>query len=146
MTAGMAWRPVSNIVIIKNKVTNGVTWLPVSQGGSPKGVFHCSKSAKITKKFFFFWGGGGGGKKNSFDLVVWVNEVIKTISNLFILFFTKRFHRHKNRKRGQKAQKAPNTSKRFSFPKSCCLCCFLFASFCFVSLFFVSVLLACFCL
>ena len=79
MTAGMAWRPVSNIVIIKNKVTNGVTWLPVSQGGSPKGVFHCSKSAKITNKFFFFFWGGGGGIKNSFDLLVWVNEVIKTI-------------------------------------------------------------------
>ena len=39
MTAGMAWRPVRNIVIIKTKVTNGVAWLPVSRGGSSKGVF-----------------------------------------------------------------------------------------------------------
>ena len=61
----MAWRPVSNMVIKKNKVTNGVAWHPVSHGVSPKGVFDCSKSSKIAKKFF-----GGG------NLVVWVNEVI----------------------------------------------------------------------
>ena len=74
----MAWRPVSNMVIIKNKVTNGVAWRPVSYWVSPKGVFDCSKSSKIAKKFF-----GGG------NLVVWVNQVIKTILDLLIFFLQK---------------------------------------------------------
>ena len=40
MTTGMAWCPVSNIVIIKKqKVTNGAAWCPVSHGVSPKAVF-----------------------------------------------------------------------------------------------------------
>ena len=84
MTTGMAWGPVSNMVIPKNKVTSGRAWHPVSHRVSPKGVFDCSKSAKIAKKFF------GGGK-----LVVRVNEVIKTILGLFI-FFTRKFQMHKN--------------------------------------------------
>ena len=40
------------MVIIKNKVTNGVAWRPVSHGVSPKGVFYCSRLAKIAKTFF----------------------------------------------------------------------------------------------
>ena len=43
MTTGMAWRPVSNMVIPKKKVTNGVAWHPVSHGVSPKGVFDLFK-------------------------------------------------------------------------------------------------------
>ena len=75
MTTGMAWCPVSNMVIIKNKVTDGVTWRPVSHGVSLKGVFDSLVSAKIAKKFF--WG------SNS---VAWVNETIKTILSPFNLF------------------------------------------------------------
>ena len=66
---------------------------PVSRSFS-KGVFDCSGSAKICKKIF-----GGG------NLVVWVNEVIKTILDLFI-FFTRKFHTHKN------SQKQKQTNKR----------------------------------
>ena len=43
----MTWRPVSDMVIIKNKVTKGVAWRPVSHG-----VFDCLESAKIAGKFF----------------------------------------------------------------------------------------------
>ena len=52
MTTGMAWRPVSNMMIPKNKVTNGVAWHPASHGVSPKGILTCLKSVKITGKFF----------------------------------------------------------------------------------------------
>ena len=52
MTTGMAWCPVSNMVIIKNKVTNGVAWCPMSHAVSPKGGFDCLESAKIADKFF----------------------------------------------------------------------------------------------
>ena len=61
------------MVIIKNKVTNGVEWRPVSHEVSLKGVFDCSGLAKKAKKVF--WG------SNS---VVLVMESIKTIWNLFI--------------------------------------------------------------
>ena len=58
MTTGMASRSVSNMVIPKNKVTNGVAWCPVSYGVSPKGDFKLLKArqnnqlkpAKITNK------------------------------------------------------------------------------------------------
>ena len=47
MTTGMAWRPVSNMVMMKNKVTNGVAWCPVSDRVSLKGIFLiCPKSSK----------------------------------------------------------------------------------------------------
>ena len=47
MTTGMAWRHVSNMVIIKNKVTSGVAWRPISQTVLSKGVFDCLESARI---------------------------------------------------------------------------------------------------
>ena len=74
------------MVIVKNKVTNGVTWCPVSHGVSPKGGFDCSKSAKIALKM-------------AFSSVLLRNEAIKIISNLFynfFLFFTKIFRTLKN--------------------------------------------------
>ena len=40
MTTGMASRPVSDMVILKSKLTNGVAWRPVSHGVPPKGVFN----------------------------------------------------------------------------------------------------------
>ena len=52
MTTGMAWCPVSNMVIIKNKVTNDAAWRPVSHKVSPTGVFDCLELAKIVGKFF----------------------------------------------------------------------------------------------
>ena len=52
MTTVIALRPISNMVIIKNKVANGVAWCPVSHGVSPKGVFDCLESAKIVNTFF----------------------------------------------------------------------------------------------
>ena len=39
MTTGMGWHSVSNMVIIKNKETNGVASHPVSHEVSQKGVF-----------------------------------------------------------------------------------------------------------
>ena len=35
------------MVIIKNKVTNGMAWCPVSHGVSPKGVFQFAQISKI---------------------------------------------------------------------------------------------------
>ena len=52
MTTDMAWCPVSNIVIIKNKVTNDAAWRPVSHKVSPTGVFDYLELAKIVGKFF----------------------------------------------------------------------------------------------
>ena len=52
MTTDMAWCPVSNMVIIKNKVTNDAAWRPVSHKVSPTGVFDCLELAKIVGKFF----------------------------------------------------------------------------------------------
>ena len=94
----------------------------------PKGVFGCSKLAKIAKNFC---------GNNS---VVWVNEAIKINFKPVYYFFTKKFYTYKKRKRVQKAQKAQSTksTKRkqtiFVPLKDCCLCCLLFAYFCFVSL------------
>ena len=51
MTTGMAWCPVSDMVIIKNKVTNDMAWHPVSHAVSPKGFFDCLESAKTAGKF-----------------------------------------------------------------------------------------------
>ena len=39
MTTGMAWCPVSNMVITKNKVISGAAQCPVSHGVSPKRAF-----------------------------------------------------------------------------------------------------------
>ena len=55
----MAWRPVSNMVIPKDKVTNGVAWRPVSHGVSPKGVFNkwfvqSQQNDYIFNYYFFF--------------------------------------------------------------------------------------------
>ena len=50
MISGMAWRSVSDMLIIKNKVANGVGWRLASPGVSPKGIFNCSKL--VGKKFF----------------------------------------------------------------------------------------------
>ena len=52
MITGMAWRPVSNMVIIKNKVTNDVAWCPVSHGVSPKGVFNLFEATEFFKRSF----------------------------------------------------------------------------------------------
>ena len=46
MTTGMESHPVSNMVAIKNKVTNRVTWCPVSHGVSLKAVFGLLKVSK----------------------------------------------------------------------------------------------------
>ena len=146
MTTGMAWRPVINMVIIKSKVTDGVAWRPVSHGVSLKGVFDCLVSAKIAKKFF--WGS---------NLVVWVNETIKTILSPFI-FFTKKFHAHKRHKKLKKHKKHQTQTSAFFPQKNAAFvfCLFIFVllvCFCFVSLFLlvvfcllIFVLLACFCL
>ena len=87
MTTGMAWCPVSNMVIIKSKVTNDVAWRPVSHGISPKEVFNCLESAKIAGKFFL------RGNKNSFLVSSNVNEVIRAILN-----FLKNLKEIKNKK------------------------------------------------
>ena len=65
----------------------------------PKGVFGCSKLAKIAKSFC---------GNNS---VVWVNEAIKTNFKPVYHFFQKKFCTHKKRKRVQKAQKAQKHKK-----------------------------------
>ena len=91
MTTGMAWCPVSNMVIITIKVTNGVAWCPVSHRVSPKGFFDCLEAAKITAKFFL------RNSKNGFLLSGNVNEVIRAILNFFF-FFTKIFYTHKKHK------------------------------------------------
>ena len=52
MTTNIEWRPVSNMVIPKNKVTNGVAWSPVSHGVSLKGVFNLFKASTISDKIF----------------------------------------------------------------------------------------------
>ena len=62
----MAYCPVSNMVIPKNKVTSGVAWHPVSHGVSPKGVT-CSKFGSSVN-----WG-------------------IRVISSLFYFIFSKNF-------------------------------------------------------
>ena len=87
MTTGMAWCPVSNMVIIKSKVTNDVARCPVSHGISRKEVFNCLESAKIAGKFFL------RGNKNSFLVSSNVNEVIRAILN-----FLKNLKEIKNKK------------------------------------------------
>ena len=127
MTTGMAWRPVSIMVIIKNKVANSVAWRPVSHGVSPKRVFDYSESAKIAKKIF--WG------NNS---VVLVTEAIKTIWNLFI-FLRKDTTRAKctnSTKSTKRKQMIFISLKVFAPAENCCLSYFLFAYFSFLSLFF----------
>ena len=52
MNTGMAWRPVSNMVTPKNKVTNGVEWRHISHKVSPKGVFELFKVRKKTTNVF----------------------------------------------------------------------------------------------
>ena len=51
MTIDMTWRPVSNMVKTKVKVTDGVAWRPVSHGVSPKGLFDLLTGSKTTSKF-----------------------------------------------------------------------------------------------
>ena len=59
-------------------------------------------------------------------------EVIGTVSNQFNFFLRKKFERKKSTKT-QNNQFFP--SQKFLCAKNSCLCCFLFAFFCFVSLF-----------
>ena len=67
-------------------------------------------------------------------------------------FLRKDSTRTKNTKAAKKHKKHQMQTNDFHFlkviarAKNCCLCCFLFACFCFVSLFFVSALLDYFCL
>ena len=61
-----------------------------------------------------------------------VFEVIKTISSLFIYLF---YEKILSKKKAQKRKQTIFTFLEVFFvrPKICCLCCFLFACFCFVS-------------
>ena len=65
-----------------------------------------------------------------------VNEVIRTILSLVIFFFLR-----KNFERKKKHQNAKQTISTllevFVQAKNCCLCCFVFAYFCFVSSFWL---------
>ena len=88
----MTWRLVSNILIIKNKVTNGMAWHHVSHGVSRKRVFNCSKS--VNKNFL----------KDSI-LVVQLIEAIKTILSLLC---EKKFTRTKKLTK----QKSPNKKRQ----------------------------------
>ena len=70
--------------------------------------------------------------------VVYVTEVMEMILSLFvylfIYFFTERFCAHKKH---QTQNKRLLPLRSLCAQKNCCLCCFLFACFCFVSWFFV---------
>ena len=109
-------------------MTTGMGWCLVSHR-----VSDCSKSGKIASKFL-------GASQKIFDLVVWVIEVIKTFSNLF-MFFTKRFHTHKKYKNHKKHKKHQTQTsdfyllKVFARTKNCSPGCFLHTFICFVSLF-----------
>ena len=51
MTTGMAWCPVSNMGITKNKVISGTTWCPISHRVTLKEVFlNLLKIEKINNK------------------------------------------------------------------------------------------------
>ena len=79
--------------------------------------------------------------------VVCVNEVIKTISNLFIFVLLKDSACTKSTKSTKHKQTISISLIVFACIKNCCFCCFLCAYFCFVSLcLLVSVLLVWFCL
>ena len=66
--------------------------------------------------------------------VVCVNEVIKTISNLFIFVLLKDSACTKSTKRTKHKQTISISLIVFACIKNCCFCCFLCAYFCFVSL------------
>ena len=63
----MAWRSVSNMVIPKIKVTNGMVWRPVSDSVSPKGVLTV-QSQQLRSKFFF--------KKQNFKLLNFKFQIV----------------------------------------------------------------------
>ena len=78
--------------------------------------------------------------ERGYTSVVYWNEVIKTISNLLLFFFTKRIHAHK--KHQYVKQTISTLLEVFMRAKNHCLCCFLFAYFCFSWLMFAR---ECFC-
>ena len=52
MATGIAWYPVSNMVIVKKQSDSGVLWCPVSHGVSAKWSFGYLGQVKIAGKFF----------------------------------------------------------------------------------------------
>ena len=94
------------MVTIKNKVTNGASWCPVSHGVSPKGSFRLFR-VKIAGKFF--------SGKNSFLLSSNANEVIRAVLNS-LFFLQKDFTHTHTQIKAQNAHKETKIKRAAFYP------------------------------